>query len=103
MAIGTQAVTLTRDGAIGVLHLDRAHGNAINDAFIESLVAALAEAEADPAIAGVLLTAAGKIFCPRLDLQELAALDRDEVQRFMRRFSAADFTLHTVPKPVVST
>ncbi len=102
MTTGTQAVTLTRDGAIGVLHLERAHGNAINDPFIESLVAALAEAEADPAIAGVLLTAGGKIFCPGLDLQELVALDRDEMERFMRRFSAAVLTLYTFPKPVVA-
>ena len=102
MTTGTQAVTLTRDGAIGVVRLDRPHGNAINDAFIESLVAALAEAESDPAIAGILLTAAGKIFCPGLDLQELVALDRDEMERFMRRFSAAVLTLYTFPKPVVA-
>jgi enoyl-CoA hydratase/carnithine racemase len=102
MTIGTQAVTLTRDGAIGVVHLARAHGNAINGAFIESLVAALGEAEADPAIRGVLLTAGGKIFCPGLDLQELIALSRDEMERFMRRFSAAVLTLYTFPKPVVA-
>ena len=85
MTPGTQAVTLTRDGAIGVVHLARAHGNAINDPFLESLVAALAEAEADPAIRGVLLTAGGKIFCPGLDLQELIALDRDEMEGFIGR------------------
>jgi Delta3-Delta2-enoyl-CoA isomerase len=102
MTTGTQAVTLARDGAIGVLHLERAHGNAINDAFIESLVTTLAEAEADPAIRGVLLTAGGKIFCPGLDLQDLVALDREEMERFMRRFSAAVLTLYTFPKPVVA-
>ena len=102
MTTGTQAVTLTRDGAIGVVRLERPHGNAINDPFIESLVAALAEAESDPAIAGVLLTAGGKIFCPGLDLQELVALDREEMERFMRRFSAAVLTLYTFPKPVVA-
>jgi enoyl-CoA hydratase len=102
MTTGTQAVTLSRDGAIGVVRLERAHGNAINDPFIESLVATLAEAEADPAIRGVLLTAAGKIFCPGLDLQELVALDREEMERFMRRFSAAVLTLYTFPKPVVA-
>jgi Delta3-Delta2-enoyl-CoA isomerase len=102
MTTGTQAVTLARDGAIGVLHLERTHGNAINDAFIESLVTTLAEAEADPAIRGVLLTAGGKIFCPGLDLQDLVALDREEMERFMRRFSAAVLTLYTFPKPVVA-
>lgn len=103
MATETQAVTLTRDGAIGVVHLNRAHGNAINDALVEGLVAALSEAESDPEIGGVLLTAEGKIFCPGLDLQELVALEREAMERFMRRFSAAFLTLYTFPKPVVAS
>jgi 3,2-trans-enoyl-CoA isomerase len=95
-------VTLTREGPLGILRLARDHGNAINDAFVESLVAALAAAESDPAIGGVLMTAGGKIFCPGLDLQELSALDRESMERFMRRFSAAVLTLYTFPKPVVA-
>lgn len=102
MSTGTQAVTLKREGAIGVVHLERDHGNAINDEMVEGLVTALAEAESDPAIRGVVLTAGGKIFCPGLDLQELLPLDRDEMERFMRRFSAAVLTLYTFPKPVVA-
>jgi enoyl-CoA hydratase/carnithine racemase len=102
VTIGTQAVTLTREGAIGVVRLERAHGNAIEDGLVESLVATLAEAESDPAIGGVLLTAGGKIFCPGLDLQDLFPLDREAMERFMRRFSAAVLTLYTFPKPVVA-
>ena len=79
MGLGTQSVTLTRDGRIGVVRMEREHGNAINDALVESLVAALAEAESDPAIDGVLLTSRGKIFCPGLDLTELIELDRDSM------------------------
>jgi len=97
-----QSVTLTREGPIGVLRMEREHGNAINEALVASLVATLAEAESDPEIRGVLLTAGGKIFCPGLDLQELAALDREAMERFMRRFSAAVLTLYTFPKPVVA-
>lgn len=98
-----QPVTLTRDGAIGVVRLERAHGNAINDPLVTSLVAALSEAESDPAIGGVLLTAGGKIFCPGLDLQELIALDRESMERFMLRFSAMVLALYTFPKPVVAS
>jgi len=97
-----QPVTLTREGPIGVVRMDREHGNAINDALVESLVATLAEAESDPTIQGVLLTGGGKIFSPGLDLQELAVLDREAMERFMRRFSAAVLTLYTFPKPVVA-
>jgi enoyl-CoA hydratase len=102
VSTGTQAVTLTRDGAIGVVHLERAHGNAIDDTLVEGLVATLAEAESDPAIRGILLTAGGKIFCPGLDLQELFPLDREAMERFMLHFSAAVLTLYTFPKPVVA-
>ena len=102
MSSSPQSVTLTREGPIGVLRMEREHGNAINEALVASLVATLAEAESDPEIRGVLLTAGGKIFCPGLDLQELAALDREAMERFMRRFSAAVLTLYTFPKPVVA-
>lgn len=102
MSSHSQPVTLTREGPIGIVRMERAHGNAINDVLVEGLVAMLAEAEADPGIQGVLLTAGGKIFCPGLDLQELSALDREAMERFMRRFSAAVLTLYTFPKPVVA-
>jgi len=103
MSAGTPSVTLTKEGAVGVVRLERAHGNAIDDALVEALVATLGEAESDPAIRGVLLTAGGKIFCPGLDLQQLLALDREAMERFMRRFSAAVLTLYAFPKPVVAS
>jgi enoyl-CoA hydratase/carnithine racemase len=99
----TSPVTLKRDGAIGILHLDRAHGNAINGEFVDGLLGALGDAEADPAIQGLLVTSAGKIFCPGLDLQELSKLDRPTMERFMRRFSAAVLSLYTFPRPVVAS
>jgi len=102
MSIGTQAVTLEREGAIAVVRLKRAHGNAINNDLVEGLVTTLNEAEADPEIRGVLLASAGKIFCPGLDLQELLPLDRPAMEKFMHHFSAAVLTLYTHAKPVVA-
>jgi len=98
----TSSVTLRREGAVGVVHMERAHGNAINDDLVESLMVALADVEADPEVRGVLLTAGGKMFCPGLDLQELYALDRAGMERFMRRFSAAVLALYAFPKPIVA-
>lgn len=103
MTTSAPSVTLTKEGPIGVVRLERAHGNAIDDGLVESLVAVLAEAESDPAVGGVLFTAGGKIFCPGLDLQDLVALDREAMERFMRRFSAAVLTLYAFPKPVVAS
>jgi len=96
------AVTLTKDGDAAILRLTRDHGNAINDALVEALLAALAEVEADPGVRGVLLASTGKIFCPGLDLKELILLDRPGMERFMHRFSSAVLALYTFPKPVVA-
>lgn len=101
MTAGTPSVTLTKEGSIGVVRLSRAHANAINGELVASLIATLAEVESDPAIGGVLLASDGKIFCPGLDLQELVTLDRESMEGFMRRFSAAVLSLYGFPKPVV--
>lgn len=102
MGAGSEAVTWTRDGDAAVVRLEREHGNAINDALVEGLIAALAEAEADDGVRGILLAAGGKLFSPGLDLQELFPLDRPAMERFMTRFSAAVLALYTFPKPVVA-
>ena len=103
MSVNTSSVTLRREGAIGVLKLERAHGNAINGELVDALFAALAEAEADPEIRGVLFTSAGKLFSPGLDLQELFLLDRRSMEHFMRRFTASMLALYVFPKPVVAS
>jgi enoyl-CoA hydratase/carnithine racemase len=102
VAIRAQAVTMTREGAIAVLRIERPHGNAINQDFLEGLQSALQDAEADAAIRGVVLAASGKIFCPGLDLQDLHPLDRPAMERFMQRFSAVVLNLYEFPKPVVA-
>lgn len=102
MGATTSPVTLSRDGAAGIVRLDRAHGNAINGDLVDGLLGVLGEAETDPAVGGIVLASAGKIFCPGLDLQELYPLDRPSMERFMRRFSAAVLALYAFPKPVVA-
>ena len=96
------AARLERDGDAAILRLTRDHGNAINHDLVEALITALAEAEADASVRGVLLASTGKIFCPGLDLQELILLDRAGMERFMTRFSTAVLALYTFPKPVVA-
>ena len=102
MAEQVAAVSLVREGPIGVVRMERPHGNAINDDLVEALMVSLADAESDPSVGGVVLAAGGKMFCPGLDLQELAALDRPAMERFMTRFSAAVLALYTFPKPMVA-
>ena len=78
------AVSTTIDGGVAVVTLDRAHGNAINGALVDGLLAAFRDCEENPAVGVVVLAAAGKIFCPGLDLQELLPLDRPAMARFLR-------------------
>jgi len=90
-----------RDG-LATLRLGREHGNAINDALVDDLMAACQQIERDAGVQGLLLAAAGKMFCPGLDLRELIELDRTGMERFLRRFNACVLMLYTFPRPVVA-
>lgn len=91
-----------RDGEILTLRLDRAHGNAINDELVRELTAEIQAADRDDGVGAVVLAAAGKLFCPGLDLQELIELDRPTMDRFLDRFNAAILGLYTFSKPLVA-
>jgi enoyl-CoA hydratase len=101
----TQAPTTVRytasDG-VATIRLARDHGNAINETLAQDLMTTFHEADADPDVRGVLLTADGKLFCPGLDLRELVELDRAAMERFMLRFGAMLLALYTFRKPVVA-
>jgi len=97
-----QTVTVSRTDGLAVLRLGRDHGNAINGALVDDLIAALQAIEGDREVRGVLLAAAGKLFCPGLDLQELVQLDRPAMESFLARFSAAVLMLYTCSRPVVA-
>ncbi len=92
----------TVDGGIAILRLARPHGNAINAELVADLHAACAELEASDAVAGVLLGASGKLFCPGLDLTELVELDRQAMTRFVTDFNACVLALYGLTKPVVA-
>lgn len=97
-----QAVTMTVDGHLATIRLDREHGNAVNDDLLQGLMTAYNEAIADPEVRGLLLTSAGKLFSPGLDLRDLLEFERRQMHRFMSRFSACLIVMYTCPKPVVA-
>ena len=67
-------VTLQREGAIGVLTLNRPdNANVLNLPMARELLGAVRELEADPSIRAVLLTGAGKHFCFGGDLRGMLA------------------------------
>jgi enoyl-CoA hydratase len=95
-------VTYSVESGLATVRLARDHGNAINGNLLDGLAEAYHAAREDPEVRGVLLAAAGKLFCPGLDLIELAGLERRPMERFMVRFRDVLLDLYTMPKPVVA-
>jgi len=63
---------------VRVLTLNRPHRlNAIVPELLEELIAALRQADGDPAVRAIVLTGAGRAFCAGDDLKEFAAQSKD--------------------------
>ena len=69
-AIPDSVVTTARTGAILVVTIDNPPVNALGVAVRQGLAAAIAQAQADAAVAGVLLVGAGKAFIAGADIRE---------------------------------
>ena len=92
-----------REGALAVLRLDKKRGNSIDEPMVEDLVEACRALEEDEAVRGVLLASAcPRLFCPGLDLIGLLDYDRSAMERFMKKFSEAVWSLYGLRKPVVA-
>jgi enoyl-CoA hydratase/carnithine racemase len=102
VAGGGKTATLAVKEGLATIRIDREHGNAVNPALVDDLMVAFQEAWSDPGVRGVMLTADGKLFCPGLDLQELAGFDRQNMARFMSDFHSCLLLMYTFSKPVVA-
>ena len=92
-----------RQDALAVLRIDKARGNAIDEALVDELLRACAEVEADDGVRGVLLASANpKLFCPGLDLVSLVEFDRPRLERFMHAFGRMLVSLFGLRKPMVA-
>jgi methylglutaconyl-CoA hydratase len=79
--------------------------NALNDALIAALRAAIARAAEDPAVRVLVLAAAGAAFCAGADLAGMAAsgLDTEDAnRRDAEALAALLLALRSSPKPVVA-
>lgn len=96
-------VRFERNDSLGILRLDKARGNAIDDTLLTDLLAACREAEKDDSLRGLLLASANpKLFCPGLDLVSLIEYDRPSLGAFMGRFAEVMWALYEMKKPVVA-
>ncbi|WP_106751828.1 3-hydroxyacyl-CoA dehydrogenase NAD-binding domain-containing protein [Pannonibacter carbonis] len=89
-------VTLTREGDLALVTLNNPPVNALSTALRAGIVAALAEAAADPAVKGIVMTGAGRGFCAGADITEFGKPPREP---FLPDVIAA---IEACPKPVVA-
>ena len=98
--------TVTRDGAVARLRLDRAHlHNAFDDALIAGLTEALVALGRDPAVRVVVLEAAGASFSAGADLnwmRGMAAATEDANRNDSLRLARLMRTLDELPKPTIA-
>ena len=71
-------VTVSRNGELGQVTLDRAPVNAINAATIGDIRRAFHELELDDSVRGVVITGAGRFFSFGFDVPELYPLAPEE-------------------------
>jgi enoyl-CoA hydratase len=98
-----ETLRLERRGALALLRLDKARGNAIDERLVEDLLSASRVLAEDEGVRGVLVASAHRsVFCPGLDLVTLGGLDRPALGRFMQRFADMVRSLYAMPKPMVA-
>ncbi len=97
------SVKIERQGSLGVLRMDKARGNAIDEPFTEDMLAATRTLADDDTVHAILLASGHpKLFCPGLDLVTLYQYDRPSMVRFMGKFADAVLALFSLRKPVVA-
>jgi Delta3-Delta2-enoyl-CoA isomerase len=96
-------IRVEKTGAVAVLRLDKARGNAIDEPLVTELIQETRGVADDPAVRGVLLASAHpKLFSPGLDLVTLVEYQRPDMERFMLLFAEMVWALYALPKPMVA-
>jgi len=100
------ALSLTRDGPIAILTIDRpGKRNALNREILEAWPDRLREAAEDPTVRVLIVTGGvGASFSSGADIEEFQALvgDREAVVAFSERFAAAQDSMAAFPKPAIA-
>jgi len=98
----SELVHLEKDGAVGVIRLDRPPVNAINRAMHGEILAAAGQADADPEIRAVVLYGGQKAFAAGADIREMAELGPDDIRVYGSSLTAALDRVARISKPVIA-
>jgi enoyl-CoA hydratase/carnithine racemase len=97
------AVSLTRDGAVGVIALDRPPANSYDKGFIDELDAAIDEARFDGGVKAILVRSASeRFFSAGADVAMFAKTDVDFQSAFVIHANEVMAKLERTPKVVVA-
>ena len=97
-------VIVARDGAVATITVNRpAVRNALNDATLGAIDAAVAALDADPAVRAILLTGAGdKAFIAGADINELSRADAVTGRTLAQRGQAVFDRIAAAGKPIIA-
>ena len=96
-----ETLLLSREDAIAVITLNRPPANAISEALIRELGAALNEVQGDDAVRAVVITGAGdRIFCGGADLG--SAFSGGDIEAFIRFGNSVMRKMERFPKPIIA-
>jgi enoyl-CoA hydratase/carnithine racemase len=101
MGVG-DVVTVSVDGGIATIRLDRPPMNALNAAIQEELRAAALAVGADDEVRAVVLYGGEKVFAAGADIKEMARMSYVDMVARATGLSSAIGALALVPKPVVA-
>ena len=95
-------IRVSTEGRVGLIQLNRpAQLNALNDALMEALGAALLAFDADPAIGAIVITGSDKAFAAGADIAVMA--DYDYMDAYRSDFITRNWeTIRRVRKPVLA-
>ena len=96
-------ITLTREGAVAVVTLNRPQRrNALSLELMQELIACLDEIGRSLESRAVILAAAGKVFCSGHDLSEMTGRDINEYRRIFDVCTELMTKLQSIPQPVIA-
>lgn len=95
-------INVAIDNHISHLLMDRGKSNALNQQMLEELKQAIAKAQEDPSVEGVVLQGKPGFFSAGLDLVDLYAYNEQEVRKFWYTFMDIIRTFAAFDKPAVA-
>ena len=96
-----ETIIVAREESFAVITLNRPPANAISEALMRELNAALSELQAEEAVRSVIITGAGdRIFCAGADLG--SAFSGPDIAAFLRFGNSVVRRIERFPKPVVA-